>query len=300
MKLLYIILALIFYLEGYSLLTAYNNQDPEKSTRKAYKKSVESRTSLSDKISARYLLPLAKLIAPRIPLSEEYEYEFKPKLERAGIPLTPKEYYARPIAAALLLSPLLILTVLSGLNFVMMALICVILFGTAMKYLTEADTRLQEKRIEIEKELPGFIRSIIYKLDGDPDGVIKADLVAIFEDYSKVGNSVFLYDVNYLIMDMKSKDLETALRSMDSRMCIPEVSFLCDALIGLTRGEHQGTTLEHLAHDMDLKAVANIDKEIAKRPGKMARAAIPMLIVTGIAYVYVLLTYIQLQFNQIL
>ncbi|MDD2269184.1 MAG: hypothetical protein PHY15_06490 [Eubacteriales bacterium] len=300
MKILFIILFLIFYLYGYSLLTAYSNQDPEKSTKKVYRKSVETKISFSEKISQRYLLPLARMIAPRIPLSKEYEHEFKPKLERAGISLSPKEYYARPIAAVILLSPLLVLAILSGLNAIMMFLFCIIVFSIIMKLVTEAETKLKEKREEIEKELPGFIRSIIYKLDGDPDGVIKADLVAIFEDYAKVGNSVFLYDVNYLIMDMKSKDLETALRSMDARMCIPEVSFLCDALIGLTRGEHQGTTLEHLAHDMDLRAVANIDKEIAKRPGKMTRAAIPMLIVTMVAYVYVLLTYIQMNFNQVL
>jgi Flp pilus assembly protein TadB len=291
---------IILFAYGYSLWIAHENQDPEKSSKKVYRKSVESKQTLMDKVTVKFLLPLTKIIAPKIPLTDEYQSEFKPKLDRAGVLLTPKEYYARPIAAIILLSPLFVLTCLSGMNALFLILFAIIFFGTAMKFLTEVDERLKKKRLEIERELPGFIRSIIYKLDGDPEGVIKADLVAIFEDYAKVGKSVFLYDVNYLIMDMKAKDLESALRAMDSRMCIPEVSFLCDALIGLTRGEHQGTTLEHLAHDMDLKAISNIDKEIAKRPGKMSRAAIPMFIFTGIAYVYVLITYIAQMYYQIM
>ena len=312
MTLLVGLLMILLFYQGYSLMVSYMNQDPDKSTNRVYKKSVETKSKFTDKITERYLLPLTKTLAKFIKVENPDEskglitiekikyHELKSKLDRVGIPLTPSEYYARPFAAVIMLLPLLLLAIVTGVNMVTIGLLGIGCFAIFMKFFTEVDERLREKRKEIEKELPNFIRSIVYKLNDDPEGVIKADLISTFEDYAKVGKSIFRYDINRLIMDMKSKDMETALRAMDARICIPEVSFLCDALIALTRGEHQGTTLEHLAHDMDLKAIANIEKEISQRPGKMRRAAIPMFIITFIAYAYVLVEYSIRLFYQIM
>lgn len=88
--------------------------------------------------------------------------------------------------------------------------------------------------------------------------MVQADLIQIFEDYLKVANSAFHYDIAILIMEMKSKDIETALRNFNERVGLAEVSF-ANALIGLNRGEHQGET-PALARDMDIKARENIRK----------------------------------------
>lgn len=291
---------ILFLYLAYVNLTAYLNRDPSRSVSAVYKKSVETKKSLMDQITVNFLLPLAKHIAPRLKLSKEREVELKAKLERAGIMLTPKEYYARPIAAFILFTPFIFAAYIAGLDGIAIGAFVAIAAVLCYKLLMEVDDKLEKKREEIEKELPSFIRSIIYKLDDDVEGVVKADLVSIFEDYAKVGKSVFLYDVNYLIMDMKGKDAESALRAMDTRMCIREVSFLCNALIGLTRGEHQGSALETLAHDMDIKAKANIEREIGKRPAQMKRAILPVIGVTVAAYIYILGKYIFDMFYQIL
>ena len=80
------------------------------------------------------------------------------------------------------------------------------------------------------------------------------DLIQVFEDYLKVSSEVFYYDIAVLILDMKAKDIETALRNFNERVGLVEVSFLTNALIGLYRGEHQAEALHYLAKDMDIKA----------------------------------------------
>jgi hypothetical protein len=88
---------------------------------------------------------------------------------------------------------------------------------------------------------------------------------------------------------MKSKDVESALRNFNTRLGIPEVSFLCNALIGLTRGEHQNDALSNLAREIDIRSREQIRRELDKRPGKVFRACIPLIIVSFIAIGYTLI-----------
>ncbi|QIB70754.1 hypothetical protein Ami103574_10795 [Aminipila butyrica] len=155
--------------------------------------------------------------------------------------------------------------------------------------LTSYKTELKKKRNEIEMGLPGFIRSILYKLNDKKSGVIKADLISIFEDYLKVANPVFAWDISVLIMEMKAKDIEVAVRSFNNRLAIPEVGFLCNALIGLTRGEYQSETLASLAREMDIKSKENIKRELEKRPSKVLIACIPLFAISFLAIGYVML-----------
>jgi hypothetical protein len=108
-------------------------------------------------------------------------------------------------------------------------------------------------------------------------GEVKVDLIAIFEDYLKVVNEVFYYDVAFLVTEMKSKDSKTALRNFDARIGLPEVNFLVQALLGLDKGEDQSDALAHLAREVDLKA--HIRRQLAKRPGKVCLATIPLVVV---------------------
>jgi hypothetical protein len=217
-------------------------------------------------------------------------------LRRGGLDLTPKEYYARAIVSAtltLLLSLLILVVGVRQLLPVTLAFSIIVYFH----FMTDLNDKLKEKREKIELGLPGFIRSILYKLDDvntDKSGsnVVQVDLIQIFEDYLKVANTVFYYDIAVLIMEMKSKDIETALRHFSERIGIAEVSFLTNALIGLNRGEHQGETLSALARDMDIKARENIKKVLLKRPGMVRLASIPLVIVAVITLLYVIVTHL--------
>jgi hypothetical protein len=158
-------------------------------------------------------------------------------------------------------------------------------------FMTDLKDMMKEKKRRIEIELPSFVRSILYKLDdirGDKQSVVQVDLIQIFEDYLKVASDVFRYDVSVLVLEMKAKDIETALRNFNERIGLTDVSFLVNALIGLHRGEHQGEALAYLARDMDVKAKEALRKKLNKLPGTVKRASIPLVVVTLACLLYVI------------
>ena len=137
-------------------------------------------------------------------------------------------------------------------------------------FTTDFKDKLKTKKALIEAELPSFVCSILYKLDDIREGsqktVVQVDLIQIFEDYLMVASDVFRYDVSVLVMEMKAKNIETALRNFNERIGLTDVSFLVNALIGLYRGEHQGEALAYLARDMDVKAKEALKKKLNKLP----------------------------------
>ncbi|AOT72980.1 hypothetical protein Gferi_03745 [Geosporobacter ferrireducens] len=158
--------------------------------------------------------------------------------------------------------------------------------------MTDLKDRMKEKKKRIEMELPGFVRSILYRLeDNRHDGsrlVVQVDLIQIFEDYLKVVSDAFREDVAILVMEMKAKDIETALRSFNERLGITDVSFLVNALIGLHRGEHQGEALSYLARDMDIKAKEAMKKKLDTLPRRVKIASIPLVAITIVSLLYVI------------
>jgi hypothetical protein len=89
-------------------------------------------------------------------------------------------------------------------------------------------------------------------------------------------------------MEMKAKNIETALRNFNERIGLAEVSFLVNALIGLHRGEHQGEALAYLARDMDIKAKEALKKKLNKLPRRIKIASIPLVAVTLASLLYVI------------
>lgn len=255
---------------------------------------VKEKSSL--KIYHAIVMPIMKPVTKFVKLPADKEIETASMLKRGGLNLSPKEYYARAIVSAGLTLPFSFLMVVVGVN----QLLPVTLAFSVIVYfhfLTDLNDKLKLKKDQIEMGLPGFVRSILFKLDdvsSDKGGnnIVQVDLIQIFEDYLRVANPVFHYDVAVLIMEMKSKDIEAALRNFSERIGLPEVSFLSNALIGLNRGEHQGETLSALARDMDIKARENIRKVLLKRPGQVRMASIPLVIVSIATLLYVIVSHL--------
>lgn len=239
----------------------------------------------------RFVMPLVKPVSRLIPLDPAKEARMASMLLRGGLELTPKEYYARAILCALFILPLaLLLVAIGAANIAPIVLIFSVV--VYFHFMTDLKDKMKEKKNRIEMELPGFVRSILYKLEdireGSPKIVVQVDLIQIFEDYLKVASDVFRYDVAVLVMEMKSKDIETALRNFNERIGLTDVSFLVNALIGLYRGEHQGEALAYLARDMDIKAKEALKKKLNKLPGKVKIASIPLVAVTLASLLYVI------------
>lgn len=239
----------------------------------------------------RFIMPLVKPLSRLIPIDPIKEARMASMLRRGGSELTPKEYYARAILCALFTLPLaLVFVVIGAPNLAPLILIFALVIYR--HFTTDLKDQMKEKKKRIEIELPGFVRSILYRLeDNRHDGsriVVQLDLIQIFEDYLKVANDVFREDVAILIVEMKAKDIETALRNFNERLGITDVSFLVNALIGLYRGEHQGEALSYLARDMDVKAKEALKKKLNNLPRRVKIASIPLVAVTLASLIYVI------------
>lgn len=259
------------------------------------KKNIKNIQAEKEKTGAKLLktlvMPLVKPVSRFIRIEPEMEMKMAAMLRRGGLTLTPKEYYARAIICAVFVLPLSILLLAIGaIKVVPVTLIFSVI--VYFHFMTDLKDKLKEKKALIEIELPGFVRSILYKLDEIRDSnkkaVVQVDLIQIFEDYLKVSSEVFYYDIAVLVMEMKAKDIETALRNFNERVGLVEVSFLVNALIGLYRGEHQGEALMYLAKDMDIKAKEALRKNLNKLPGKIKIASIPLVAVTLASLLYVI------------
>ena len=276
-------------------LDAYYKKPPAQAE-KAFMASVMPKKTAAERVTDELVSPFAVILEPLVRIPEAKEIKIQSELKRAGIRESPKMYYARAIAVTLLLTPLPVIVVILGIN--IFAIFSVLLLITVfLKQTGRHKERLKKKKDIIEKGLPGFIRAILYKLSESKEGVVKADLIAIFENYLKVANPAFTYDISVLIMEMKSKDIEAALRNFNNRLAIPEVTFLSNALIGITRGEHQNDALASLAREMDVKSKENIRKELDKRPKKVFFACIPLVCVAFIAIAYVLVIALMSGFS---
>jgi len=264
---------------------------PKLSMKKNIKNLQVEKEKASKRLLNRFVMPLVKPFARLIPLDPAKEARMTSTLKRGGLELTPKEYYARAILCALFTLPLaLLLFAISAANLVPIVLIFSVV--VYFHFMTDLKDKMKEKKNRIEMELPGFVRSILYKLDdikgGSNKTIVQVDLIQIFEDYLKVASDVFYYDVAVLVMEMKSKDIETALRNFNERIGLTDVSFLVNALIGLHRGEHQGEALAYLARDMDTKAKEALKKKLNKLPRRIKIASIPLVAVTLASLLYVI------------
>lgn len=262
----------MLYLAGDLILKTLTRVAPKLTIKKLKKSSeikIDSKTQLYNVI----VLPLIKPVSLLVKLESEKEIMYAAKLKRAGVNLSPKEYYARAIimsVISLFLSFLMLLIGARLLIFVTLILSVVIY----IHFITEINDILKQKKEAIEWGLPSFIRSIIYKIGNNEDGSVKADLIDIFEDYYKVINSskenlIFQYDIAVLITEMKSMNIEIALRNFDERVGMTPVTFLVQSLIGINRGENQNLRLETLASDMSKLAKENLKRELDKRPEKI-------------------------------
>lgn len=264
---------------------------PKLSMKKNIKHLQAEKEKTGSRLLNRFVMPLAKPVSRLIPIDPVKEARMASTLRRGGLDLTPKEYYARAILCALFTLPLALPLLAAGAtNLVPFVFIFAVV--VYFHFMTDLKDKMKEKKNRLEMELPGFVRSILYKLDeiksDSKKTVVQVDLIQIFEDYLKVASEVFLYDVSVLVMEMKAKDIETALRNFNERIGLTDVSFLVNALIGLHRGEHQGEALAYLARDMDIKAKEALKKKLDKLPRRIKIASIPLVAVTLASLLYVI------------
>lgn len=257
---------------GMFFLAAYKFQYPPYSTVKGVRNTGAARGSPLSAWRQLFLIPVVKRIAPFIHIEEYKSRRMAVQLERAGIGLTPAEYYTQAIVMSAV-------TALAGGVFIfvfmrqMMSVVAVLAVIVYFHFFGEVKDKLKEKDRQIECELPKFIRAIVQGLKTEKD------VINLLETYDTIAECGLKYDIEVLIMDLKSGGYDDALLDFDKRVGNPYVSRLAKALIAAGHGDNQAAALHHLLSDMTVLARETMQRELAKRPGRVKLLVIPIVII---------------------
>lgn len=243
-------------------------------------RGISGKTGMTETLNMRLLLPVIKITAPLIRLDDFKQRRMKSKLSRAGLDFTPQEYYAR--AAVMAVGTLVIGSLLSLLVMPqMVAVICIMAVIVYLHFFGEVNDKLKEKDRLIESELPKFIRAIVQGLKTEKD------VIKLLESYSTIADKGLQYDIEVLIMDLKSGNFENGMVEFEKRMGNAYVSRLTKALIAVNRGDNQDAALNHLLSDMSILSHETMLRELNKRPGRVKMMVIPIVVIGIFTLFYV-------------
>ncbi|MCL2497168.1 MAG: hypothetical protein FWF06_00975 [Symbiobacteriaceae bacterium] len=294
---------MLLFVKCCTLVTAYSGlyhlglillRIPSRRSERSFKLAVVQQKRLWDQVLESLVEPFVEPIAQFIPLGYENAMELQAGLRQVGITLSAAEYYAKGLLLAFYSLAVVFFVPLLGLppSYLLLAgLIPPIVFR---HFTTEHSDRLEAKRQGIRLLLPSFVRTILYSL-ADKEEAIKdeivgrANLIAIFSNYLEACPEMIKYDLSLLITEMQSLSVETGIRRFGERLNIPTVTYLCDILIGISKGQSHAEALRILAIDIDIQGREALRLQLQKRPGEMRRATV-VLVVLGMAIViYVLI-----------
>lgn len=116
------------------------------------------------------------------------------------------------------------------------------------------------------------------------------DLTARLNRYRHEYYKDFGAELDQTIADMKTGNYENALIHFETRIGSPMLSDVIRGLIGVLRGDDQRMYFKMICFDMRQIEQNNLKKEAAKRPKKIQRYSMMMLICIMIIYLVVLCT----------
>ena len=214
-------------------------------------------------------------------------------LTKAELKMMPREYMARKyiiIVFGICLTALcFFLCFYFGTFIVLLATVFAL-----MKQRDMLSSKIRKKELDISQEMPRFVRAICRSLQSD------RDLANVISAYRKVAGPELGGELDILLIEMQSGNVQSALVHFENRLGTPEAFRLCGALSDMSMGIDQMATLSYIADDMALQAKENIRKELSLRPGKMRRTYYPAIAVCITMILYVLVVYVINNLNSLL
>ena len=269
MTLLALISIIFFAFAVYNLSTAFADI-PTSRTSKMMMLAKKQRGTKNEQLLDVYLTKVAKLFAPYLRLDRLKRNKLQAALTIAGLELTPEVYTARAwVTAGAVGFCALPMTFL-------MPLFVPVLIGTAVAlwfstYYAAFDF-VKKRRKLIEAEIPRFALTIGQNLEND------RDVLKILTSYRRVAGRDFAAELDQTIADMKTGNYENALIRFETRIGSPMLSDVVRGLVGVLRGDDQRMYFKMICFDMRQIEQNNLKKEAAKRPKKIQRYSMMMLI----------------------
>lgn len=284
MTLLALVAIIFFGFATYNLTCAFVDI-PTKKTSRMMMLARKQQGVKAEKLLDVYITKIAGLIAPYLKLDKLKRNKLQRALDIAGLELTPEIYTARAwvTAGAVGLSSILMVFLVPLMVPVLIGLAVALWFST---YYSVFDF-VKKRRKLIESEIPRFALTIGQNLEND------RDVLKILTSYRRVAGKDFGAELDQTIADMKIGNYENALIRFETRIGSPMLSDVIRGLIGVLRGDDQRMYFKMICFDMRQIEQNNLKKEAAKRPKKIQRYSMMMLICIMIIYLVVLCTEVM-------
>ena len=185
---MYYILTVLLLAFGIYTLAGNFIDFPTKRTEKAMS-AFRRKQGIGERFYTAVTYPLTKIISKFIRMENYQKRKLEKNLARAGINLSPAEYYAKAYVTA-------------GL---------VILSSAAREKLKKINGKILD-------ELPRFVRTYNNSLKSSKD------ILKFMERYRKIAGDDFKYDLDILITDLKTGNTEEALQRFDERTGYENIS----------------------------------------------------------------------------
>ena len=269
MTLLALVAIIFFGFATYNLTCAFLDI-PTKRTSRMMMLARKQQGTKAEKLLDVYIAKIAGLIAPYLKLDRLKRNKLQRALDIAGLELTPEAYTARAwvIAGGVGLTSILMVFIMPLLVPVLIGLAVALWFST---YYSVFDF-VKKRRKLIEGEIPRFALTIGQNLEND------RDVLKILTSYRRVAGKDFGAELDQTIADMKTGNYENALIHFETRIGSPMLSDVVRGLIGVLRGDDQRMYFKMICFDMRQIEQNNLKKEAAKRPKKIQRYSMMMLI----------------------
>lgn len=281
MTLLALIAIILFGFAAYNLSCAFVDVPTSKTSRMMMMAKKQQGTK-NEKLLDVYITRIAGLLAPYLRLDKLKRNKLRSTLKIAGLELTPEIYTARAwvTAGAVGLSSIPMLFLMPLMVPILIGLAVALWFST---YYAAFDF-VKKRRKLIEAEIPRFALTIGQNLEND------RDVLKILTSYRRVAGRDFGAELDQTIADMRTGNYENALIHFETRIGSPMLSDVIRGLVGVLRGDDQRMYFKMICFDMRQIEQNNLKKEAAKRPKKIQRYSMMMLICIMIIYLVVLCT----------
>jgi len=236
----------------------------------------------TDKLLDVYITRIATFLEKFIKLDKLKRSKLQNILAIAGVEASPEVYTLKAyITAALVaLCAIPVFFIQPFFAMVVIGLAVTLWFST---YYAAFDFVKKRKKI-IEAEIPRFALTIAQNLEND------RDVLKILTSYRRVAGKEFGQELDQTIADMKTGNYENALIHFEGRVGSALLSDVVRGLIGTMRGDDQRMYFKMICFDMRQIEQNNLKKEAAKRPKKIQKYSMMMLICIILIYVVVLCT----------
>lgn len=236
----------------------------------------------AEKLLDVYITKIAGLLAPYLKLDRLKRNKLQSALNITGLELTPEVYTAKAwvTAGAVGLCAILIAPLIPLMTPILIGLAVALWFST---YYMAFDY-VKKRRKLIEAEIPRFALTIGQNLEND------RDVLKILTSYRRVAGKDFGVELDQTIADMLTSNYENALLHFETRIGSPMLSDIIRGLVGVLRGDDQRMYFKMICFDMRQIEQNNLKKEAAKRPQKIQKYSMMMLLCIMIIYLVVLCT----------